>query len=637
MTMLDRMRRHRGWLKWTLALVVLTFVAFYAPLRNRQARLTDAVADINGSPITTAEFRRVMNRRLQDFQSSGGASLPPETLRQLGFDRQVLQQLVDQRAMEVEAQRRGLTVTDTEVTQAITHLPIFMQDGQFVGAERYRMTLRSLRPPFQEKDFEQLIRTELLAEKLQNAVTSWVTVSEGEADSEYRKRNEKVKLGVVSFSADQFKNGLTATDAEAQALFTKDPSRYKFGERRKIRYLLVDLQSIRATVTPTPQEIEAFYNANLQQFSNPEQVHALHILLKTADKDAAAVKKQAESVLKEAKAPGADFSALARKYTEDEASKGSGGDLNFFGRGAMVKAFEDAAFAMAPGQISDLVQTDYGYHIIKVLEKRPAGQRPLAEVKDQIAEQLKWQQAQARATSLAATLEARIKSPGDLDAAAKEHGLTVKESGFFQRTDPIAELGPSPQVASEAFTLKDGEVSKAIRTGSGSVFIALAGREDARVPKFDEVKEKVRTDAVNEKALALARAKAAEVAAAVKGGATLEAAAKSAGKDVRSTELIARNSVIPDVGVSPAVDAVAFGLAANATSGVIDTDSGAAIVKVVEKTAVNEAELATARDSLRKELVETRRNRFFASYMAKAKTTLTIREYPDALARASGL
>jgi peptidyl-prolyl cis-trans isomerase D len=637
MTMLDRMRRHRGWLKWTLALVVLTFVAFYAPLRNREARLTDAVADVNGSPITTAEFRRVMNRRLQDFQQQGGGSLPPETLRQLGFDRQVLQQLVDQRAMEVEARRRGLTVTDTEVTQAIMHLPIFMQDGQFVGSDRYRMTLRSLRPPFQEKDFEQLIRTELLAEKLQNAVTSWVTVSESEADAEYRKRNEKVKLGVVSFTADQFKNGLTATDADAQALFTKDPSRYKFGERRKIRYLLVDLQSIRASVNPTPQEIEAFYNANLQQFSNPEQVHALHILFKTGDKDAAAVKKQAESVLKEAKAPGADFAALARKYSEDEASKGSGGDLNFFGRGAMVKPFEDAAFAMSPGQISDLVQTDYGYHIIKVLEKRPAGQRPLAEVKDQIAEQLKWQQAQERATSLASTLEARIKSPADLDAAAREHGLTVKESGFFQRADPIADLGPSPQVASEAFSLKDGEVSKAIRTGSGSVFIALAGREDARVPKFEEVKEKVRADAVNEKALGLARAKAAEVAAAVKGGATLEAAAKSAGKDVRTTELIARNSVIPDLGVSPAVDAVAFSLPANATSGVIQTDNGAAIVKVVEKTTVNDAELATARDSLRRELTETRRNRFFSSYMAKAKTTLTINEYPDALARASGL
>jgi peptidyl-prolyl cis-trans isomerase D len=637
MTMLDQMRRHRGWLKWILALVVLTFVAFYAPLGNRQARLSDAVADVNGTPITTGEFRRAMNQRLQMFQQQGGGSLPPETLKQLGFDRQVLQQLVDQRAIEVEAVRRGLSVTDTEVREAIVHFPVFQQDGQFVGIDRYRMVLKAQRPPLQEKEFERQIRSELLVEKLQDAVTSWVTVSETEADAEYRRRNEKVKLDVVSFQADQFRTGLTATDAEAQALFTKDSSRYKFGERRKIRYLLVDTQALRAAVTPTPQQIETFYNANLQQFSNPEQVHAVHILLKTANKDAAVVRTQAEGVLKEARATGADFAALARKYSEDEASKASGGDLNFFGRGAMVKPFEDAAFALEPGQISDLVQTDYGFHVIKVLEKRPAGQRPLAEVRDQIAEQLKWQQAQERATALSTTLEARIKSPADLDAAAKENGLTVKESGFFQRTDPIAELGPSPQVATEAFTLKDGEVSKAIRTGPGVAFVTVSGREDARVPKFDEVKEKVRADAVTAKAAATARARAAEVAAAVKAGTALAAAAKTAGKDVRTTELIARASVIADVGVSPAVDAVAFTMPIGATSGVIDTDNGAAVVRVVEKSAVTDAELATARDSLRRELLQTRRSRFFASYMNKAKTTLTIREYPDAVARASGL
>ena len=173
----------------------------------------------------------------------------------------------------------------------------------------------------------------LLSQKLQEAVTSWVTVSEQEADAEYRRRNEKVKLDVVGFTADQFRTGLTATDAEAQALYTKDPSRYKFGERRKVRYVTVDTQALRASITPTPQQVEAFYQTNLQQFANPEQVHAQHILLKTAGKDAAAVRKQAESILKEAKAPGADFPALARKYSEDEASKGSGGDLGFFGRG----------------------------------------------------------------------------------------------------------------------------------------------------------------------------------------------------------------------------------------------------------------------------------------------------------------
>ena len=231
----------------------------------------------------------------------------------------------------------------------IRHIPAFRENGQFVGTDRYRAVLRAQRPPLREEDFEDSVRADLLAQKLQEAVTSWVTVSEQETDAEYRRRNEKVKLDVVGFTADQFRTGLTATDAEAQALYTKDPSRYKFGERRKIRYLTVDTQALRASITPTPQQVEAHYQANLQQFSNPEQVHAQHILLKTTDKDAAAVRKQAESILKEAKAPGADFPALARKYSEDEASKGSGGDLGFFGRGSMVKPFEDAAFAHGAG------------------------------------------------------------------------------------------------------------------------------------------------------------------------------------------------------------------------------------------------------------------------------------------------
>jgi peptidyl-prolyl cis-trans isomerase D len=637
MTMLDRMRRHRGWLKWLLGIVAVSMAAFFVPWHNRQPQLNDAVARVDGTPITTGEFRRLLNARLQAFQQQGGGSLPPETLRQLGFDRQILNQLVDQRAVEAEAHRRGITVTDTEVREAIRHMPGFQENGQFVGYDRYRAVLRAQRPPYREEDFENLVRSELLAEKLQDAVTGWITVSESEVDAEYRKRNEKVKLDVVSFQADQFRAGITATDADALALFTKDPSRWKFGERRKVRYLLVDTQALRAGITPTAAQIEAFYNENLQQqFSNPEQVHALHILLKTQGQDTAAVRKRAEGVLKEARG-GADFATLARKYSEDVGSKGSGGDLNFFGRGSMVKPFEDAAFAMEPGQISDLVQTDYGFHIIKVLERRAAGQRPLAEVHDQIAEQLKWQLAQSRAQELSTTLAARIKSPADLDAAAKENGLTVKETGFFQRADVIPEFGPTSQVASEAFDLKEGAVSGAVRTGQAFVFLTVTGREDARVPKFEEVKEKVRADVVTDKALAAARAKAAEVAAAAKGGTPLAAAAKAAGKEVRTTELIARSSVIADVGVSAAVDAVAFSRPVGTTSDVIPTDNGAAVVKVVERTAVNDGELSAARDSLRRELLAQRRGRFFAAYMNKAKDTLTITTYPEALARASGL
>jgi parvulin-like peptidyl-prolyl isomerase len=258
-------------------------------------------------------------------------------------------------------------------------------------------------------------------------------------------------------------------------------------------------------------------------------------------------------------------------------------------------------------------------------------------VKDQITEQLKWQQAQERATALAAALEARIKTPADLDAAARENSLTVKETPFFERTDTLPEFGPTSQVAAEAFTLADGAVSKGIRTGNATTFIALTGKEAPRVPSFEEVKEKVRADVVSEKAAAAARAKAAEVAAAAKAGTPLAAAAKAAGREVRTTDLVARNSVLADIGVSPAVDAVAFTLPVGATSGVIATENGAAVIKVLERPAITEAELVAARDSLRRELVSTRQSRFFTAYMNKAKTSLTINRYPDVVARASGL
>jgi peptidyl-prolyl cis-trans isomerase D len=635
MTMLDRMRRHRGWLKWIMGIVAVTMAMFFVPWQDTGVLQNEAVAKVEGTPITAGEFRRLLNQRLQMFQSQGGGSLPPETLKQLGVDRQILTQLVDQRAIEAEARRRGLRVTDTEVVEAIRSLPVFNDDGQFVGSARYRQTLQMQRPPLTEQDFENQIRRDLLVQKLQDVVTGWVTVSEKETDDEYRKRNEKVKLEVVGFTADQFRTGLTATDAEAQAIFTKDPSKYKFGERRKIRYLALDAQALRAAVTPTPQQIDDFYRANPQQFSNTEQVHAQHVLLKTEGKDEAAVRTQAEAVLKEARGT-SDFAALAKKYSEDEASKGSGGDLGFFGRGAMVKPFEDAAFALQPGQLSDLVKTDFGFHVIKVLEKRAPGQRPLAEVRDQISEQLRFTMAQERLTSLSTALDARIQSPADLEAAAKENNLAVKESPFFQRNEPIADLGPSPQVANEAFTLDTGKVSDAIRTPSGVVFMTVSAREDARVPKFDEVKERVRADAVTEKAIGLARAKAAEVAAAAKSGTALGAAAKLANREMRTTELIARNNVIADIGVSPAVDAIAFTVPVGTTSGVVATDNGAAVVKVVERTVVTDTELTAARDSLRRELLETRRNRFFTAYMNKAKTTLDIETYPDVVARTWG-
>jgi peptidyl-prolyl cis-trans isomerase D len=640
MTMLNTMRRHQFWLKWILAAVVVTFVWFYVPVIGRSAggAAEDTIATVEGEEITVRDFQRQLNQRMQMFR--GSSNISPQMLKQLGIDQQVLQEMIDDRATIAEANRRGLSVTDAEVREAILHLPGLQENGQFVGEDRYRALLRMQRPPMTPADFENLLRRELMHDKLQQAVTGWIAVSDSEVESEYRRRNEKVKLDVVAFSADAFKQGLTASDEELKKQFDENKEKYRIGEKRKVKYLLVDTQTIRAKITPTPGEIEQQYNQNIEQYSTPEQVHALHILLKTEGKDeagVAAVKAKAEDVLKQAKG-GADFGELAKKYSEDEGSKVRGGDLNFFGKGQMVPEFEQVAFTLPAGQISDLVKTQFGFHIIKVLEKKAATTQPLNDVKASIAEQLKFQRAQAQATALSTKIAGELKTPADLDKVAKQEGLTVKESNFFTREEPVAELGPSPQVASEAFNLKDGTVSEAIRLPSGFAFITVTGKQDSYIPELKVVQERVKADVITKKAIEAAKAKAAELAAKLKSGASaaeFAKAAKDAGREVKSTEMIARGAVIPDAGVSPAVDKVAFSLETGAVSDVIGTDNGAVIVRVADKAAVTDAELKTAKDSTRKQMMSERQNRFFSSYMEKAKDKMNIQIYRDTLQKAT--
>src|SRR4029450_10027718 len=179
---------------------------------------------------------------------------------------------------------------------------------------------------------------------------------------------------------------------------------------------------------------------------------------------------------------GEDFAKLANQYTEEEVGKTRGGDLDFFGRGQMAKEVEDAAFALKPGQISDIVKTTFGLHIIKTTDHKPETARPLEEVKSQIEDQLKWERAQNEAQRLANELDKQIDDPGDFDTIGKTRGLTVGESAPFARTEPIAGIGMEPAVAERAFEMKQGETSKAIRTPQVFAFISLTGTEAERLP-----------------------------------------------------------------------------------------------------------------------------------------------------------
>ena len=438
-----------------------------------------------------------------------------------------------------------------------------------------------------------------------------------------RTRNQKVKIQLVTFSADTFRKDVTAADAEIAAYFEKHKEDYRIGERRKIKYLVVDVEQLRPQSVVTSREIERSYNSNIEMYTTPEQVRASHILLKTQGKDEAAVRKTAEKILAEAKA-GADFAGLAKKYSEDERTAKQGGDLDYISRNSQVPEFEQAAFAMEPGAISDVVKTMYGFEIIKVADKKPATTRTLDEVRAQIREQLARDKAQKAADALATEVGQAIKAPADLDKVALARGWKVQESGFFTRDEPVMDLGGSAQLATQVFSMKEGDVSPAIQVSRGYAFVTVTGKQDPSLPKLEDVRDRVRDDTIKEKAKALALARATSIASSLKSGADFAAAAKKAGLEAKTSELVARGAALPDVGISAAVDKAAFSLTPGTVSDPIETTNGTAIIKVLQREDVTPGQVASGRDTTKQELLNERRGRFFSSYMVKAKQKMGI-------------
>jgi peptidyl-prolyl cis-trans isomerase D len=643
MTMLDRMRRHKNILKWSLAVVVLTFILLYIPdfVSTRPtgtgAAPHEVVAEVGGREVTAREFQERYISQIQAYRNQLGGSINTSLLRQLGVDQQILNQMIEEQVALIEAERNGIRVTNDELAQQILTLPGLQENGQFIGEARYRQLLQSQNPPMTPSQFEEGLRRSLVVDKLRSALTDWMAVPDSDLEREYAQRNEKVKLQIVALNADRFRDKVTVTDADIAAHYQSHSAEYRRGEQRKIRYLLLDREQARQKVVVPPADVQRYYNDNIQNFQTPEQVRASHILLETAGKNDADVKKRAEEILKQVKG-GADFAELAKKVSEDKGSAANGGDLDYFGRGRMVPEFEQAAFSMQPGQISDLVKSQFGYHIIKVVDKKAGATRTLEEVRPQIQQQLAMETADQRITQQARDLEKRITNTGDLDTVAKELGLMVQESGFFQREDPVPGLGVTPQVSQEAFTLMDKQVSKAIASSRGPVFIALAEKKDPYVPKLDEVKDRVREDLIRQRATELSGQRASAIAASLKSAPNFAAAAKAQGLEAKDTELIARNAALPDnVGVSSEVDKVAFALPVNAVSDPIKTNDGTVIVRVVEKDPVTPEEFRKAKEAFRAEILNERRGRFFNAYMTKAKDKLNIEINPDVVQRVVSL
>jgi len=626
MTTLDRMRRHLGALKWILAIVCLAFVVFYIPdfLRgDADAAAADTVATVDGHAITAADFRRTYQAQIQSYRAAYGGQVSDQMLRQLGIDQQILQQMVDERAAVSEAGRLGLSVTNDEVRDAIVAMPAFQENGRFIGETRYLALLRMQQPPLTPAQFERSVRESLLVQKLHDALTDWITIPDAELARAYHRQNDKVKLDVVAIPVDQYLGDVKATDAAIQAYYDAHKERYRVGQKRRVQYVLVDTSALQTKINVPAADIERYYNDNIQLYSTPEQIRVRHILFTTNGKNDAAVKAEAEKVLKMAQA-GANFADLAKKYSQDKATAALGGDLGYFSRGKMVPAFDEAAFALKPGQISGLVKTPYGYHIIDMVARKPATTKSLASVQSGIAQQLAAQKAQAQAADEIEKLATQVHTPADLARAASAAGLTVQQSDYFLPGEPILGLGSSPDASTAAFALKPGQVSGPVQVDRGFAIMALAGTQPPYIPKLDEVKGRVKQDVLQSEATAMARQKAGTIDATLRQAPDFDKAAKAAGLDPKPTDLVPRTTPLPNIGVSQPVEDAAFSLPVGSVSDPITTPNGIVILKVLDRQIATPAEFAKARDQFLAQMLEQRRSQFFAAYMDRAKQRMRI-------------
>ncbi len=642
MTMLDRMRRHKGWLKWSLGLVCLVFVFLYVPPLVQPTppgigALTDVLAQVGDQEITVGEFRTVYLQQLQNYQAQSGGGITAEILQSMGIDRQILQQMIDEYAALEEAQRLGVTVSDAEVRGRIVSFPAFQQNGQFIGEEAYRQVLQVQQPPMTPAQFEEDVRRSLMLERLQALVTDWITVTDDDLQQEHIRRNEKIRVSAISFRADDFREGIEASDEDVAALYEQSATDYTVPEKRRLRFVLIDVPAMKEAFAPSDADVQSYYDNNLGRYTEPVTLRASHILLRTADRDAAEVQAQAEAIVAEARG-GADFADLARQYSEDDATMELGGDLGSIAPGQMTPEFEGAAFALEQDAISDPVTSLIGVHIIKATEKTGGTSQTLDEVRESIVDLLKQESADSRARALAQAMSAEITAAADpvaaMDTAATRRGLDPQESGFAAPGEPILGLGFSSEVTNAAFQIPQGQVAGPIQTPTGPAFVTVVGIQAPTVPPLEDVEARVRDDVIRRKAFTAAQARAAEVATLLRAADDFTQAAEAEELDAGASDLIARGGAVPGVGINAAVEAAAFAMSTGETSAPVLTGNSAVILHVHERQEATAEDFEAARETLRTELIGERQGMFFASYMENAKTRIIIDVDMNAFAQA---
>ena len=596
--MLKLMRDNFQQLKWALLAVVAAFVIGFVYVDMGlggagQAKQQDRAyaARVNGETIPFREYDRALYYTQKNYEQMYRQPLSAEMIEQMGLPQQVLDGLIDQRLLLQQATKLHLNATPEEVRKHILQIPTLNPDGHFVGQELYNRYITGSLGYQSTAEFEDEMAKDITRRKMESAMANSIMVSPKAAEEEYRRVSENAKIKYVMLATSKEAPQVTVTPAEVEQYYKANQANYSHGEQRSLKYLLADANRLRSQIIPTDAELRKRYDASKEDYKRPESAHILHILIKvdpnaTPEVDAAA-KAKADNLVKQLRA-GADFGKLAKENSGDPSSAGKGGDMDFVDRGMTVEPFDTAAFSIPLNTISDPIRSkEFGYHIIKVLERKPAGYRPFEEVKPMLSAQLADQQAKDQARDEITRISARLKQtkpkiPAEFAALANDK-VSSNDTQWFSKADQIPGIGNNPPLSGWAFSAKQGDVGEILGTQRGPVIAYLYGIRPAGITDLSEIRAKVEADARNAKARQIAQQKLAAAMPA----ANIDELAKKTGQTPVETTVTRQGYIAGFTGDTSALVDAAMAGKVGEMKGPINLPDGAVVLQVIEQKKVD--------------------------------------------------
>ena len=612
--MLQWMRQAQAWvIKGVLLAVVLAFVVtiFYQwGVRSSGGGPTRSeVATIFGEPVSIREFQRVYNGLQQRYRAIFRAQSDMDLSERFNFREMALEQLATRAILLRLAQQYGVVVTEQELYDQIAGLAPFQEQGRFSPA-RYQAVLRSQVPPIAPRQFEAEQQQDLLLQKVSTLLTEGVHVTDAEVEQTYRRDNEQVAVRYVMLTAPQFEAQVEMTDEELQRYYEAHKEGYREPEQRQIRYVALPLQRFAQPYDPAAEEVNAYYARHLETFQRQEQVWVRHILFKvassaTAEQEAQA-RARAEAVLASLR-NGEDFATLAKQHSEDTATAEKGGDLGYFPRGQMVQPFEEAAFSLPVGELSDVIRTPFGWHILRVEDKHEAEIRPLAEVESEIKEKLREDKARDAAMAFVDDfLSALEANPRQFAELARQHELDLVTTPFIPATAQVERLEGLPDLVKRVFALPELGVDTLQGQDGTQYVFQTAEIRPSTIQEFSAVQDRVTQDLRGQKSMELARQQAEEWVTKGRAGTPLAELVAERSLEVMETGLFRRRDPIPQLGQQADFSRVAFSLKVGEVGAAHD---GARhfVLQVTDRQQADMQAYATDKPNYRKKLIDQKR------------------------------